>query len=173
MIPVEEEDKLDGVALALEEAVLVTSITDWEVGEPACVGVASIAEGVDGTLWIVGGVDDVDWVLVGEIEEEEDVDEEVKLVVAVVDKTGLTSTVDVVVAEDEGVEEDIEDTGVLSAVVAVVADGVAAAVIAVEGLAPAPMTGWGLVKPPGWEPVKSPFWGIDTRFLRKRLWPTW
>lgn len=112
--------------------------------------------------------------LVGEIEEE-DVDEEVKLVVAVVDETGLTRlcTVDVAVAEDEEVEEDIEVTGVLSAVVAVVADGVAAAVVAVEGLAPAPMTGWGPVKPPSWEPVKPPIWEVGTRFLRKRLWPTW
>lgn len=43
VIPVEEDDKVDGVALALEEAVLVTSITDWEVGEPACAGVAAVA----------------------------------------------------------------------------------------------------------------------------------
>jgi len=46
VIPAEEEDKEDGVALALEEAVLVTSTTDWEVGEPAWTGVASTAVGL-------------------------------------------------------------------------------------------------------------------------------
>lgn len=105
--------------------------------------------------------------LVGEVEDE-DVDEEVKLVV-VVGKTGLSRLcaipADVAVAEDEGDEEDTEDTGVLSAVVAVDADCVAAAVVAVEGLAPAPMTGWG--------PVNPPIWGAGARFLRKRLWLTW
>jgi hypothetical protein len=87
VIPVEDEDKVDGVALALEEAVLVTTITGWDVGEPACAGVAVVARGLDGTLWTVDGVDDVDWVLVGEVEDEEDVDEEVELVVGVVGKT--------------------------------------------------------------------------------------
>lgn len=49
VIPVEEEDKVDGVALALalEEAVLVTSMTDWEVGEPACAGASGVASGLD------------------------------------------------------------------------------------------------------------------------------
>lgn len=87
VIPVEDEDKLDGVALALEEAVLVMTTTGWEVGEPACAGVAVVAKGLDGTLWVVDGVDDVDWVLVEEVEDEEDVDEEVELVVAGVGKT--------------------------------------------------------------------------------------
>lgn len=41
VIPVEEEDKVDGVALALEEAVLVTIMID-EPAEPACVGVAGV-----------------------------------------------------------------------------------------------------------------------------------
>jgi hypothetical protein len=86
VIPVEDEDKVDGVALALEEAVLVTTTTGWEVGEPACAGIAVVAKGLDGSLWIVDGVDDVDWMLVGEVEDE-DVDEEAKLVVAVVGKT--------------------------------------------------------------------------------------
>lgn len=41
VIPVEEEDKVDGVALALEEAVLVTIMID-EPAEPACAGVAGV-----------------------------------------------------------------------------------------------------------------------------------
>lgn len=53
---------------------------------------------------------------------------------------------DVAVAEDEEDEGVTEDTGVLSAAVAVDTDCVAAAVVAVEGLAPTPMTGSG--KPP-------------------------
>jgi ethanolamine transporter EutH len=107
-------------------------------------------------------------VLVGEVEDEEDVDEEVKLVVAVVGKTGLTELctvpADVAVAEDEEDDGDTEVTGVLSAVVAVGVSCVAAALVATEGLAPAPMTGWGL---------KPPIWGAGARFLRKRLWLTW
>jgi len=49
VIPAEEEDKEDGVALALavEEAVLVISTTDWEVGEPSCAGAAAVAGGLD------------------------------------------------------------------------------------------------------------------------------
>lgn len=45
VIPVEDEDKEDGVALALAEAVLVMNTTDWEVGDPACAGVA-VVEGL-------------------------------------------------------------------------------------------------------------------------------
>jgi hypothetical protein len=86
VIPVEDEDKVDGVALALEEAVLVMITTGWEAGEPACAGVAVVAKGLEGTLWMVDGVDEVDWVLVGEVEDDEDVDEEVKLVAVVVGK---------------------------------------------------------------------------------------
>jgi hypothetical protein len=90
VIPVEDEDRVDGVALALEEAVLVMITTGWEAGDPACAGVAVVAKGLEGTLWVVDGVNDVDWVLVGEVEDDEDVDEEVKLVVAVVGRTWLT-----------------------------------------------------------------------------------
>lgn len=70
---------------------------------------------------------------------------------------------DVAVAEGEEVEGVTEDTGVLSAVVAVGVDCVTAAVVAAEGPAPTPMTGWG---------PKPPIWGA-ARFLRKRLWLTW
>jgi len=58
--------------------------------------------------------------------------------------------------------------GVLSAVVAVDADCVAAAGVEVKGSAPTPMT-----VGPGWGKVKRPIRGAGTRFLRKRLWLTW
>jgi hypothetical protein len=45
------------------------------------------------------------------------------------------------VAEDEEDEEDTEGTDVLAAGVAVDADCVSAGVVAVEGLAPTPLTG--------------------------------
>jgi hypothetical protein len=69
------------------------------------------------------------------------------------------------VGEGEEVEGDTEDTGVVPAVDAVGVDCVATGVVAVEGSAPAPLTGWG--------PVKPPSWGAGARFLRKRLWLTW
>lgn len=102
-----------------------------------------------------------------EVEDWEDVvvDEEVE--VAVVGNTALitlpSSPPELEVVEDEEDEEDTEDVDVLSTVVAVVAE-VVAAVVATEGLAPAPMIGWGL---------ESPSWGTGARFLRKRLWLTW
>lgn len=67
-------------------------------------------------------------------------------------------------ADDEEDEEDTVDTGVLPAVVAGDVDCVAAGVVAVEGSAPAPLTGCG--------PPKPPNWGAGARFLRKRLWLT-
>lgn len=45
VIPVEESDKEDGVALALAEEVLVTYTTDAEEEESPCVGVA-VVEGL-------------------------------------------------------------------------------------------------------------------------------
>lgn len=103
--------------------------------------------------------------LVGEVEDEDVEDEEEEEVV--VGKTALTilptSPADVEVAEDEEDAEDTEDAGVLSAVVAVDADCVSTAEVIV-GLAPAPLTGWGV-------PGSVPIWGA--RFLRKRLWVTW
>lgn len=67
------------------------------------------------------------------------------------------------VGDNEDGEEDGEDEAVLAAGVSVDTDCV---VPLVAGLAPTPMTGWGL-EPPGTS------WGIGARFFRKRLWLTW
>jgi hypothetical protein len=69
------------------------------------------------------------------------------------------------VEDNEDGEEDEEDEVALAAAVSADADCVVSIPLMV-GLAPAPMTGWGL-EPPGAS------WGIGARFFRKRLWLTW
>lgn len=110
----------------------------------------------------------MDRVLVGEVDDEEDVDEEAE--VAVVGKIALTIlpiTLVLKATEDEEDTEDTEDAsvGALLAVVAVDADCVSTTLVTV-GSVPALLTGWG-------PPVNPPSWGAGTRFLRKRLWLTW
>jgi len=165
VIPVEEEDKEDGVALALAlaEEVSVMYTTVAEVGEITCVG-AAVAEGAAAEAWALDGVD---WVLLEEVDDAED-DEETE--VDVVDRSPLTILPNrpevVAEVEDEGEgAEDEEDVEVLAAADAVAADadGVVSVLLTV-GSAPAPMIGWGL---------GPPSWGAGTRFLRKRLWLTW
>jgi hypothetical protein len=179
VIPLEEEDKEDGVALALAEEVSVTYTTGAEVGETTCVGVVSI-EGADIEPWAT----DVGWVLVGEVEDEEDEeedddDEDEDVVVGrsalttlptnppeayrhnfstspMIDIMKLTEVAEAEDEDEDAEDEDAEVTGILAA--GVDADCVGS--LNVGGLAPAPLTGSGS-------------WGTGARFLRKRLWLTW
>lgn len=83
VMPVEDEDNEDGVALALAEEVSVINTTVWDVAEATCVGVA-VVEGVTSDCW---AIDDDNW----ELAEVDDVEDDEETEVVVVGRSALTT----------------------------------------------------------------------------------